>query len=164
MIRSITSALRNEYGVQEFLNTGPNDRYLKRIMRILEEFEEEEIVANCAKIIRLCLRDDAFYDRVISNNVNIGNFIFANMNKHFNSTAVIVEASAAIRNYSRKPTYLNLLSGDSLKVLINLLREPAHDKSKMLLLQSLKNIMRHPDHERYLKQIGANDVMIMANA
>jgi hypothetical protein len=134
LIRSITSALRNEYGVQEFLNTGPNDRYLKRIMRILEEFEEEEIVANCAKIIRLCLRDDAFYDRVISNNVNIGNFIFANMNKHFNSTAVIVEASAAIRNYSRKPTYLNLLSGDSLKVLINLLREPAHDKSKMLLL------------------------------
>lgn len=164
LVRCITSALRNEYGVQEFLNTGPNDRYLKRIMRILEEFEEEEIVANCAKIIRLCLRDDAFYDRVISNNVHLGNFIFANMNKHFNSQAVIVEAAAAVRNYSRKPTYLNLLSGDSLKVLINLIREPAHDKSKMLLLQSLKNIMKHPDHERYLRQIGANDVMIMANA
>jgi hypothetical protein len=69
LIRCITSALRNEFGVQEFLNTGANERYLKRVMRVLEEFEEEEIVANSAKIVRLCLRDDAFYDRVITNNV-----------------------------------------------------------------------------------------------
>jgi hypothetical protein len=134
LIRCITSALRNEFGVQEFLNTGVNDRYLKRVMRILEEFEEEEIVANSAKIVRLCLRDDVFYDRVITNNVQLGNFIFASMNKHFNSMPVIVEASAAVRNFTRKPTYLNLLSGDSLKVLINLIREPIHDKSKPLLL------------------------------
>ena len=133
-------------------------------MRILEEFEEEEIVANTAKIVRLCLRDDVFYDRVISNNVQLGNFIFANMNKHFNSIPVIVEAAAAIRNFTRKPTYLNLLSGDSLKILVNLIREPTHDKSKPLLLQALKNVMTHVDHERYLKQIGANDVMIMASA
>ena len=130
---------------------GASERYLKRVMRIMEEFEEEEIVANSAKIIRLCLRDDAFYDRVISNNVQLGNFIFANMNKNFNSTPVIVEASAAVRNFTRKPTYLNLLSGDSLKVLINLIREPAHEKAKSLLLQALKNIMKHPDHERYMK-------------
>lgn len=151
MIRCITSALRNEFGVQEFLTSAPADKYLKRIMRILEEFEEEEIVANSAKIIRLSLRDDTFYDRVIGNNVHLGNFIFANMNKHFNSTAIIVEAAAAVRNYTRKPTYLNLISGDSLKVLVNIIREPRHERSKMLLLQSLKNIMKYPDHERYMK-------------
>lgn len=116
------------------MNAGANERYLKRVMRNLEEFDEEEIVANSAKIVRLCLRDDAFYDRVISNNVQLGNFIFANMNKHFNSNAVIVEAAAAVRNYSRKPTYLNLLSGDSLKVLVNLIRDAMHDKCKPLLL------------------------------
>lgn len=134
LMRCITSSLRNEYGVQEFLNTGANDRYLKRIMRILEEFDEEEVVANASKIVRLCLRDDAFYDRVISNNVQLGNFIFANMNKHFNSNAVIVEAAAAVRNFTRKPTYLNLLSGDSLKVLVNLIRDAMHEKSRPLLL------------------------------
>ena len=149
--------------MQEFLTSAPNERYFKRIMRVMEEFEEEEIVANSAKIIRLSLRDDAFYDRVISNNVNLANFIFLNMNKHFSSSAIVVEAAAAVRNYTRKPTYLNLVSGDSLKVLVNLIREPRHERSKMLLLQSLKNVMKYPDHERYLKQIGANDVMIMAN-
>lgn len=143
--------MRNEFGVQEFITAAPNDKYLKRVMRILEEFDEEEIVANSAKIIRLSLRDDSFYDRVISNNIQLGNFVIANMNKHFNSTAVIVEAAAAIRNFTRKPTYLNLLSGDMLKVLINLIRDPRHEKSKMLLLQSIKNITKHPDHERYFK-------------
>lgn len=163
LIRCITSALRNEFGVQEFITSVPGDKYLKRVMRILEEFDEEEIVANTAKIIRLTMRDDAFYDRVISNNVHLGNFIFALMNKHFGSSAVIVEASAAVRNFTRKPTYLNLISGDSLKVLVNLIRDPRHEKSKMMLLQAMKNVMKFPDHERFLKQIGANDVMIMAN-
>jgi hypothetical protein len=151
LIRCLTSALRSEFGVQEFITSAPADRYLRRIMKILEEFEEEEIVANCAKIVRLCLRDDAFYDRVISNNIQLGNFIFANMNKQFNSVAVIVEAAAAIRNYTRKPTYLNLLSAESLKILINLVREPRHDRSKALLLQAVKNIIKFPDHERYLR-------------
>lgn len=132
-------------------------------MHIMEEIEEEEIIANTSKILRLALRDDAFYDRVIGNNIQLGNFILANMNKHFNSTAVIIEAAAAIRNFTRKPTYLNLLSGDSLKVIVNLLRDPRHERSKMMLLQAMKNIMKFPDHERYLKQIGANDVMMMAN-
>ena len=120
-------------------------------MRIFDEFEEEEIVANTAKIVRLTLRDDAFYDRVISNNLQLGNFIFANMNKHFTSIAVIVEAAAAVRNYTRKPTYLNLISTDSLKVLVNLIRDPRHERSKTLLLQSVKNLIKFPDHERYLK-------------
>ena len=160
-MRCITSSLRNEYGVQEFLTSAPNERYLKRVMRIFDEFEEEEIVANTAKIVRLTLRDDSFYDRVISNNLQLGNFIFANMNKHFTSIAVIVEAAAAVRNYTRKPTYLNLISTDSLKVLVNLIRDPKHERSKSLLLQSVKNLIKFPDHERYLKQIGANDVLQM---
>jgi hypothetical protein len=42
-----------------------NDMYLKRVLRILEEFTEEEIVANTCKIVRLVLRDDIQYDRVV---------------------------------------------------------------------------------------------------
>lgn len=61
-IRCITSCLRTEHGVNEFMKT---DIYFKRVLRVLEEFTEEEIVANGAKIIRLVLRDDNYYDRVI---------------------------------------------------------------------------------------------------
>ena len=52
-----------------------NERYFKRVLRILEEYQEEEIVANSSKIIRLVLRDDAYYDRVITSYSQIGNFM-----------------------------------------------------------------------------------------
>jgi hypothetical protein len=54
--------LRNEIGVAEVMR---NDMYFKRVLRILEEFTEEEIVANSCKIVRLVLRDDTYYDRVV---------------------------------------------------------------------------------------------------
>ena len=151
LIRAITSALRNEFGVQELLTSAPNDKYFKRVLQIMDEFDEEEVVANVAKIIRLCLRDDAFYDRVITNNMHLGNFLLAIMNRHFHSIAVIIESASAVRNYTRKSTYLNLLSGDSIKILINLIREPKHEKTKPVFLQCIKNIMKLPDHERYLR-------------
>ena len=61
-IRCITSCLRNENGVAELMK---QDLYFKRVLRILEEFTEEEIVANSCKIVRLVLRDEIFYDRVV---------------------------------------------------------------------------------------------------
>lgn len=61
-IRCITSCLRNEGGVAEVMRS---DVYFKRVLRILEEFSEEEIVANSCKIVRLVLRDEAYYDRVV---------------------------------------------------------------------------------------------------
>jgi hypothetical protein len=43
-----------------------NEIYFKRVLRILEEFSEEEIIANSSKIVRLVLRDETYYDRVAS--------------------------------------------------------------------------------------------------
>ena len=60
-IRCITSCLRNETGVNEVMK---NEVYFKRSLRILEEFQEEEVVANTSKIIRLILRDDIYYDKI----------------------------------------------------------------------------------------------------
>lgn len=53
-----------------------NDMYFKRVLRILEEFQEEEIVANITKIVRLVLRDEIFYDRVVVQYAKLGDFLF----------------------------------------------------------------------------------------
>eukprot|EP00347_Sterkiella_histriomuscorum_P015644 403356242 len=159
-IRCITSCLRNELGVQEVMK---NDTYFKRVLRILEEFQEEEIVANSSKILRLILRDDVFYDRVVMAYSQIGNFLLQLMNQHFYSAAVIQETTAAFRNYTRKPNYLNTINSDLLKVLVNVVRDPKFDKQKFVTLQAIKNLIRSAEHERYFKQIGANDVIVMAN-
>jgi hypothetical protein len=54
--------LRHEIGVADMMK---QDLYFKRVLRILEEFTEEEIVANSCKIVRLVLRDDTYYERVV---------------------------------------------------------------------------------------------------
>lgn len=41
------------------------ESFFKRVLRILEEFTEEEIVANSCKIVRLILRDDNYYEKVV---------------------------------------------------------------------------------------------------
>ena len=52
-----------------------NENYFKRMLRILEEFQEEEIVANASKIVRLVLRDDVYYEKIAMNYSQIGNFL-----------------------------------------------------------------------------------------
>jgi hypothetical protein len=85
-IRCFTSCLRTEAGVVEFMK---NDIYLKRILSILEEFNEEELVANCSKVLRLVLRDDLLYDRVMTSFSQLGNFLLNLMKSHEYSPAII---------------------------------------------------------------------------
>ena len=61
-IRCTTSCLRSDIGVSEFLK---RDLNFKRCLKILEEFMEEEVVANSSKMVRLVLRDEANFDRVV---------------------------------------------------------------------------------------------------
>ena len=156
----MTSCLRNELGVNEVMR---NDLFFKRVLRILEEFQEEEIVANTSKIVRLVLRDEVYYDKAITQFPQLGNFLLQLMSKHFFSVAIIQETTSALRNYTRKPTYLNYINADQLKILINVIKEPKFEKQKPISLQIIKNVTKSQDHERYLKQLGVTDIIMMAN-
>ena len=73
-------------GVSELMR---NENYFKRVLRILEEFQEEEIVANSSKILRLVLRDEVYYDKVVMGYSQIGNFLLQLMQQHVYSAAII---------------------------------------------------------------------------
>jgi hypothetical protein len=45
------------------------------------------------------------------------------MAKHFYSDAILQESTAAVRNYTRKPDYVNHVNPNNLQVLINVGRE-----------------------------------------
>ena len=87
-----------------------SDAYFKRVLRILEEFTEEEIVANSSKILRLVLRDDVYYDKVVLQYLKLGDFLLELMQQHYYSLAVIQETTASLRNYTRKVNYVNNIS------------------------------------------------------
>jgi hypothetical protein len=123
--------LRNEAGVAEVMRS---DMYFKRVLRILEEFTEEEIVANSCKIVRLVLRDEVYYDRVVQQYLKLGDFLFQLMNQHYYSMAIIQESTAAVRNYTRKPQFLSNITSSELKVLVNLIKDPKFEKMKFVCL------------------------------
>ena len=50
-----------------------------------------------------------------------------------------------------------------LKILVNIIRDPKYEKVKYVCLQALKNIIRSSEHEKFLKQIGANDILMLTN-
>jgi hypothetical protein len=60
-LRCLTSAIRTEAAVSKFyaIESG-----FSKVLEILEFVEDQEIIANSCKIIRICLREDIIYDRV----------------------------------------------------------------------------------------------------
>jgi hypothetical protein len=64
---------------------------------------------------------------------------------------VIQETTASLRNYTRKPNYINNISPPELKILINVIRDPKFEKVKYVCLQAIKNISKSAEHERFLK-------------
>jgi hypothetical protein len=47
--------------------------------------------------------------------------------------------------------------------MITVARDPRFDKMKFVILQAIKNMIKVQEYERYFKQQGANDVIVMAN-
>lgn len=60
-LRCLTSAIRTEPAVTKFYSL---EGGLAKVLEILEFVEDQEIIANSCKIIRICLRDELIYDRV----------------------------------------------------------------------------------------------------
>lgn len=72
VLRCIAASVRNERGVMEFL---ANPKWLNRLLQILEEWKEEEQIANASKALRLIVRNDTTYDKLASLYPNLGNFL-----------------------------------------------------------------------------------------
>ena len=57
-LRCITSCVRSPIGVSQMLNI---NTAVSQILDFLNSVKDEEILANCSKIIRIIMRDDFVY-------------------------------------------------------------------------------------------------------
>lgn len=64
---------------------------------------DEEIQANCAKILRISLRDEVHFDKVTAGQNDLGNLLLQNLGFFVFSDVVTMELLAALRNLSRSP-------------------------------------------------------------
>lgn len=92
-------------------------------MEILEFVEDQELIANSCKIVRICLRDDIVYDKMAVQYAGLANLIVEKMLKWSNSLPIIQESSSAIRNYVRKFEYARSMRPECVDVLIDLARD-----------------------------------------
>ena len=102
-IRCLTSCIRSNDGLQRLIES---DNGISQIIEFLDITRDEEIQANCAKILRIGLRDEVHFDRVTAGRREIGNMLLRNLGVFLYSDIVVMELLAALRNLSRSPPQL----------------------------------------------------------
>lgn len=65
--------------------------FLEKMIEILRVVNDEEIVANASKCLRICLRDDHNMDVVVKKRKDIGNILIETINQHAYSDAISQE-------------------------------------------------------------------------
>lgn len=104
-----------------------------KILEILEYVEDQEIIANSCKILRICLRDDIVYDKMAVAYPQIAPLIIEKMAKWSGSLPIIQESSSAIRNYVRKSEFLKYMRGESVDILVEIARDQRYDKIRPVI-------------------------------
>jgi hypothetical protein len=116
-LRCITSCVRSPVGVLDFTK---NQTAVMQIVEFLENVRDEEILANSAKVIRIVLRDDTQYEKIINKHVELGNTLMESLQKYSFSEHVLVELLLALRNFTRVPAKVPLVAKTHLGTLVSL--------------------------------------------
>ena len=129
------------------------------MIEILEFVEDQEIIANSCKIIRICLRDDIVYDKMALQYPQLANLIIDKMHKWNGSLPIIQESSSAIRNYVRKPEICRTMRVEAVDILVDLARDPRYDKIRPVIGQALKMMQRVPEMDNKIRAKNAMDLL-----
>jgi len=155
-LRCLTSAIRTEVAVNRFYGI---EGGVSKVLEILEFVEDQELIANSCKIIRICLRDDTVYDKIATQYSGLANLIVEKMIRWSNSLPIVQESTSAIRNYVRKVEFCQMMRADSVDAMIDLARDPRFDKIKTVITQALKLMQRVPQFDQKIRAKGALDLV-----
>jgi hypothetical protein len=125
LIRCLTSCLRQDQGILSALQS-PD--FLEKMIEILRVIQDEEIVANGCKCLRICCRDDQNLDAVVKRRKDIGNILIETINMHAYSDAISQEILSALRSVTRKTEYVILIFLENLKVIIEIAKSSKNEK------------------------------------
>ena len=130
----------------------------------MEVVEDQEIIANSCKIVRICLRDETVYDRMALQYPTLGTILIDKMTRWNTSIPIVQESASALRNFVRKPEYARLLKPEAVDVLIDIARDPRFDKIKMTPIQILKSLSKVPELDQRIKLRAGTDLLNLAPA
>jgi len=90
------------------------------LLKFIHSVKDEEIVANGCKCCRICLRTDEHLERVSNDEDHfVINSLIELLPKHHGSEFIMVEDSAAIRNYIKNEVMVRHVYPRNMGLLIN---------------------------------------------
>lgn len=147
-LRCITSCVRSPVGVMDFAKYPTS---VPQVLDFLENVRDEEILANSAKIIRIVLRDDKYYEQLTNKYQDMGNTMLDSLHKWSFSEVVLNELLAALRNFTRIPAKVPLIAKTQLGTIVSLAVTPPNERTFTMAAQCLRNFSKVPDYDRHIK-------------
>eukprot|EP00347_Sterkiella_histriomuscorum_P003950 403362314 len=157
-LRCLTSCIRSPLGVAQFMKVSTS---ISQVLEFLEKVKDEEILANSAKIIRITLRDDKWYDKISGQHSDLGNTLLRSIETYSFSEVVIIELLAAVRNFTRVSSKVVFIAKNCINPIVTLAIQPPNEKIYSLAVQCLRNLMKVPDFDRHIKQVGGHEIVLV---
>jgi len=157
-IRCVTSCVRHPSGVEQLFVINNGTTF---ILQFIQLIRDEEIIANSAKIIRIVLREDKFYDQMIQRHSDLGNLLLETCSLFQFSEVVLTELIAATRNFSRSTQAASYVAQSNVSILVSLGLNPPNEKIQNLAVDCLRNMQRIQELERHIKQVGGHEIVLL---
>lgn len=157
-IRCLTSCVRHPSGVDS-LFMHPQGSNL--ILQFLQMVRDEEIIANSAKITRIILREDKFYDQMVQKHGDLGNLLLETASLFQFSEVVLTELIASCRNFTRSSQAASYIAQNNINVLVQLSLNPPNQKIQSVALDCLKNCQKITELDRVIKQVGGHEIVLL---
>ena len=156
-LRCLTYCFRNPKATDVLLEIANG---VGAVSNLMQSIKDDEIIVNSAKIIRVCLRDDKQYDRVIIKIPNLLRSILQLISARSDTPIVLDEATGVLRYYTRKSYALGTIEDPTiLGPLCKLVMNKGNSKYKEHAAVALKNCCKAPKLLAYIKQTPAYEVV-----
>lgn len=146
-VRCIAVSFRNEKVVKRGISL---DFFMNLVLELQRTVRDEEIVANVSKIVRISVKDEANLEACGRANKDLGNFQIECLRKHAYSDAISLEVTQALRSFTKRVDFVNLLVLDYLNVLVEVFVNGTNDKVRAFVQQVLLNCSQVPTYSTFL--------------
>ncbi|CAI2384862.1 unnamed protein product [Moneuplotes crassus] len=144
-LRCMTMCLRSKVALEIFLES---KQTFNTILDFISIFEDEEVVANAAKILKMMMNDP---DKVVMayKSYNIAKLLVFAISKFIDkSDLVVLELMGALERYTRNQDYVEDLPQDMIEVIVVVARKKFVENPAV---QVLRNIAKNPKFEHLVR-------------
>jgi len=128
---------------------------LSTVTSLIESSGDDEIIANCLKIIRTCLRNDKYYQKIVQRIPSLFTILIKIITLQQGSI-LLEEAAITLRQYTTKVYILQTIDDPNiLEVLCRIVVRDKSSKFRSFIIDVLKNCCKLERLMTYIKKTGA---------